>query len=457
MFRGKSRAAVAAILGCFTLLSAAAPATHGAAPHIHRAAASTQRSAESIVVRTLSPRDARAVAGFARSRGYAVRERVRSLHVLEISVPPGAEAQAVVAELAAHPQALYAEPVYAVAAADVPSDQLYTRQSDYLEPIHAPEAWDIETGRGEVIVAVLDTGIDASHPDLAGRIWTNTGEADGNGLDDDGNGCVDDLHGCSFVGGGGGCVSTFEAGVDDDVGHGTFIAGIVAANADGAGIVGVARGVTVLPVKVLDCTGVGDTLALTQGILYAAERGADVINVSLGGPDESALVREAVRIATEDHGALIVAATGNTGSSGVFYPARYPEVLAVGAASAENPDAPAPFTTSGSEVDVVAVGEGIVGTVPAAGCGGLFECIDNGPYAEASGTSFASPQAAGLAALMLSRRPGLTAAALQQTIKATATPLPPGDRPDWAGAGRIDMARALTPQFRIFTPGVTKN
>jgi len=181
------------------------------------------------------------------------------------------------------------------------------------------------------------------------------------------------------------------------------------------------------------------------------------VNISLGGPADSAILREAVGIAHDDYGVLVVAASGNSGAVGVAYPARYPNVLAVGAASGSNPDTRAPFSTTGPEIDVVAIGEGIVGTVPKSSCGVFLPCLAAGPYAVGDGTSFAAPQVTGLVALVLSRNPAFMADSLLGIVKATAHALPPGDRPDWAGAGRIDMLRALERQFRLGAPGVARN
>jgi subtilisin family serine protease len=143
----------------------------------------------------------------------------------------------------------------------VPSDPLYVaRQQWYYDLINAPEAWDVETGEASVVVAVLDTGIDATHADLQGVLWTNPFEIDGNGIDDDMNGCIDDLHGCSFAETSSEC--TYDSApnnkIEDDLGHGTMVAGIVAARTNKVGVTGVAPGIRVMPVKVLDCAGAGD-------------------------------------------------------------------------------------------------------------------------------------------------------------------------------------------------------
>lgn len=433
--------------------------TAGAASVAPVSAGATQTARPTtIVVRARRLEDLDRVSAFAASVGFTVSERIDGLKALRVEAPSGMTTAQAVKAFISRPGVLYAEPDYALHRADVPADPLYVKESPYLQAVHAPEAWDIEKGKPGVLVAVLDSGIDTSHPDLQGRIWVNPREIPNNGIDDDSNGCIDDVNGCAFVSDPSpGCVEKIDGAVRDDLGHGTFVSGIIAAaGGNGQGMVGVARNVTILPIKVLDCAGAGDALALAQGILYAAEMGARVMNVSLGGPTDSLIVHEAIRIAHDKYGALIVAAAGNTGSSGVAYPARYPEVLAVGAATA-SADKRATFSTTGPEVDVVAVGQAIVGTVPKASCNHFLPCLASGPYAVGDGTSFAAPQVAGLVALMLSRSPTLRADAILSTIKATADGVPTGDRPDWAGSGRVNMLKALKPQFRLGAPGVSRN
>jgi subtilisin family serine protease len=414
--------------------------------------------ATSIVVRASNAIYLDGIAAYAREHGYAVSARDDGLRAMSITLPRGTHVVTAISEFTFVPGVLYAEPTYQLYRADSPSDPLYGRQTAYLSKVRAPEAWDIEKGSPAVIVAVLDTGVDVSHPDLAGRVWVNADESAGNGSDDDDNGCVDDVHGCAFVSDPDpSCQGATSGVVRDDVGHGTFVAGIIAADGGNEGIVGVARNVTIMPVKVLDCSGTGTSLAVAQGILYAAKNGAKVINISLGGQMDSTLIREAVRVATDDFGVLIVAASGNTGREGVAYPARYDRVLAVGAASLPNPDKVASFSTTGPEVDVVAIGEGIVGPVPQTACTVFLPCIGGQAYATGNGTSFSAPQVAGLAALILSHRPGTPPGAVLQLIKNTAVAVPDGTKPNWAGEGRIDMADALAPQFRLGAPGTTRN
>jgi subtilisin family serine protease len=445
---------------CSAALLSWRPATHTSTANGPAAPQATAGAhpADTVVVRATDPAHVFVLATRATAEGYRIVGIEPALAALQLAPPAGLRAPDAASRWSEDPDVRYAEPVSRVVSADLPADPLFATQAAYLAPVRAPEAWDIERGRPEVVVAVLDTGIDRSHPDLQARVWTNPREQP-NGIDDDANGCVDDLHGCAFVADPEpGCAARANGDIADDLGHGTFVSGIIGASGDGGGMVGVARGVTIMPVKILDCVGGGSTFGLAQGILYAVQNGAHVLNVSLGGPVDSAFVREAIRIAHDEHGVLLVAATGND-EGRVAYPARYPNVLAVGAASVANPDVRAPFSPSGPEIDVVAIGEGVIGTVAAGTCEVFLPCVpgeDPGRHAPGNGTSFAAPQVTGLVALMLSRNRFLGPLQVASIIRGSAQPLPDGDRPGWAGAGRVDMLRALLPPFRLGAPGVSR-
>jgi subtilisin family serine protease len=412
---------------------------------------------EAIVVRARSNAALPTVEARAAALRFDVLSRVEEPPSLLLSLTDEATLEDAIAAFTAAEGVLYAEPAYPIRSHDLPSDPLFGQvQRQYLEPMGAPAAWDITTGSPNIVVAVLDTGLFTQHPDLVGRVWSNPREIPGNGIDDDRNGCVDDVNGCTFLHApDSSCAPIFGGNITDDVGHGTFVAGVIAASANGQGIVGVARNATVLPVKILDCSGNGNTFSLAQGILYAVEHGARVINVSLGGPVDSAYVRETIRIAREQYGAIIIAATGNSGGA-VSYPARYAEVLAVGGTTSAGNARPG-YSNSGPEVDVVAFSQGIVSTAAPTACG-RFNCLENDRnYALGDGTSFAAPIVSGLAVLMLSRNPLLSPDAIAAIMKATADPMPASDRPDWAGAGRVNMQRALQLPFRLGTPGSARN
>ncbi|MEB3329248.1 MAG: S8 family peptidase [Candidatus Sericytochromatia bacterium] len=268
-----------------------------------------------------------------------------------------------------------------------------------LSKIEAKAAWRVTRGVPETVVAIIDTGIDYNHPDLAGRV----------------------IKGRDF------------ANNDDDPmdghAHGTHCAGIAGASADnGIGIAGVAPGVSLMAVKVLSDGGSGSTDAVCSGIVWAADHGAQVISLSLGGPGGKQAKQAAVDYA-RSKGAVVVAAMGNNGANVAVYPGASKGVIGVGATTAE--DTRASFSNFGTWISVSAPGHQILSTVP------------NGGYAAYSGTSMATPHVAGLAGLVRSAYPGLEAEAVADAIQQGATDLgAPGFDPQF-GHGRIDAGRTL--------------
>ncbi|MGD9648418.1 MAG: S8 family serine peptidase [Pirellulales bacterium] len=268
-----------------------------------------------------------------------------------------------------------------------------------VNSINAPEAWaQGYTGQG-AIVAVVDTGVDLDHPDLVTQIWVNPGEIAGNGIDDDHNGYVDDISGWDF--------SDNDNTPDDGRGHGTHVAGIIAAAANGFGATGVAPGATIMPVRVLGSDGSGSSTAVAAGIRYAADNGADIINLSLGGSYSTAIL-SAIQYA-QQRDVLVVAAAGNDAGATPIYPARFSatlsNVVSVGAYSSSN-------TIAGFSNDV-----GTSGAVQVDAPGVyIYSTYPNGQFGLLSGTSMAAPQVSGLAALALSANGALGAAQLRTVI-----------------------------------------
>jgi subtilisin family serine protease len=268
-----------------------------------------------------------------------------------------------------------------------------------LNSINAPEAWaQGYTGEGAV-VAVVDTGVDLNHPDLVNQFWVNIDEIAGNGLDDDHNGFVDDVRGWDFAGG--------DDTPDDGNGHGTHVAGTIAAQRNGFGATGVAPDATIMPVRVLGDNGSGTAQAVAAGIRYAAQNGADIINLSLGGA-LSTVIQSAIQFAQQLN-VLVVAAAGNEYASTPGYPARFSatlsNVLSVGAHSSSN------------QIAAFSNDVGASGAVQVDAPGvGVYSTYAPDRYGTLSGTSMATPHVAGLAALALSANQNLTASALRTLI-----------------------------------------
>ncbi|HEX9009855.1 MAG TPA: S8 family serine peptidase, partial [Holophagaceae bacterium] len=226
------------------------------------------------------------------TRSHAVPE-VSRVYLLEAD--GGATPQSLLAGLRADPNVEYAEVNHVASASGLPNDPFLGSSGTWGQPyqdlwglqaIHAPAAWDTNSGNG-MVVAVIDTGVDYNHPDIAVNMWTNPGEIAGNGIDDDGNGYVDDVRGMDFVGPD---ATHPKVGADpmDRHGHGTHAAGIIAATGNnGLGVVGVAWGAKIMALKGLDDHGSGLDTTLAPAIIYAAKNGADVINASWGGPGQS--------------------------------------------------------------------------------------------------------------------------------------------------------------------------
>jgi len=390
-------------------------------------------------------------------------ERIDELGVSLVAIAPDTSPIEEAERYREMPEVEFAEPNYIFRADMTPSDPFYLgRQQWYYNLIGAPAAWDSQTGSASTVVAVLDTGIDKTHPDLKDSLWRNPGETPGNGVDDDGNGCIDDVNGCNFVGNVPSCPNIGNAPnnrPEDDEGHGTFVSGIIAAKANNnIGVAGVAPGVKIMPVKVLDCQGAGTALAAMQGLLYAARSGAKVVNISFGSDMESAILSNAIDQAYDQYGVTIVASAGNSSKGLVAFPARHPKVIGVSASDHRQPDAKASFSNWGTGVTVTAPGVDIASTVPANLCGIEWFCFGSKPYAVAKGTSFSSAIVSGAAALIVSSQPDITPAAVRDRLRFTAKNLPDETYSDWDGAGLIQIDQALVWQaYRIGLSGVTRN
>jgi hypothetical protein len=262
--------------------------------------------------------------------------------------------------------------------------------------------WRCGRGAG-VRVAVVDTGVDASHPDLDGRVTA----------------------GVAFDDGG---PRLGQGGVDPN-GHGTHVAGIIGAGDNGIGIVGVAPQVTIVPVRALRSDFTHSSRDVARGITWAADEGVDVINASFGANDTSTAVRTATSYALS-RGAVVVAAGGNAGPTGVVrYPAGYPRVLGISAVGESG--TLAPFSTRGPHIDLASPGTDIISTTPGGG------------WNWDTGTSMATAHVSGVAALVIGSRGRIGPAAMADRLMRTATDAGPPGRDDAYGAGRLDPVEAL--------------
>lgn len=316
------------------------------------------------------------------------------------------------------------EPNYFTNTQDVPNDSLFDRQwsldnPDYVNSdLHILEAWDIEPGSPDIIVAVIDMGFDITHEDLQESIWNNSDEIPGNGTDDDGNGYVDDIVGWDFVNQTNGLNSNDCDWQDEDndpttlkSSHGNRVLGLIGATTgNGIGIAGIASNCKTMLIRAGFYNAEGyqvlSTSAIIKGIIYAADNGARVINISSGSNRYSSSYKSALEYAT-NNGVLVVCSAGNEGSSSACYPAAYdiPGLISVGASTTR--DGKCSFSNYGNWVDVSAPGQYIVTT------------LLNDSYGETQGTSFAAPMVSGIAALIFSKYPDWTSAQVHDQIMNT--------------------------------------
>jgi len=288
-----------------------------------------------------------------RQLGGQAKETIPGIGVQVVIVPRG-RAMAMAKTYSSNPRVAYAEPDIVAQVVGDPDDSYFVYQWD-LTKVEAPQAWDVTTGSSSVNIAILDTGVDLDHPDLADKIVSN--------INFSSSPTVDDVHG-----------------------HGTHVAGIAAAMTNnGIGVAGLGYISTIMNVKVMGDNGGGTYSAIASGIIWAVDNGAEIINMSLGGSGYSSTLEDAVNYAWSK-GVVVVAAAGNDGSTSPIYPAYYTNCIAV--ASTDCHDARSSWSNYGDWVDVAAPGDGIWAT------------LKNSSYGYKSGTSMASPHVAGLAGLV---------------------------------------------------------
>ena len=314
-----------------------------------------------------------------------------------LSVDPSARDQ-MIRDLEASGQFSFVEPDYLAVPLAVPNDPVYS-QEWHLQTIQAPSAWDVTTGSTGVPIAMIDSGVDPTHPDLASKL----------------------IPGWSFL--------TGTADTHDVLGHGTQTAGTAAAiGNNAAGVAGVAWKNPIMPLVVLNSSDWASYSDIASAIMYAADHGVRIVNISIGGSSYSSTLQSAVDYAW-NKGTVVFAAAGNYASSTPIYPAGCTNVVAVGATDSN--DTLAGFSNYGTYVDLTAPGVNIVTTLSGGGYGGV------------SGTSFSSPITAGIAALVLSRNPSLTAQQLVTLLEQNSDDLGAAGYDQIFGWGRVNASRAV--------------
>ncbi len=394
--------------------------------------------------------------GVGLAQADAVRQEVSATQIKEFPrigvhhwrLPPGLTVEQAITALSAHPNVRYAEPNFLVRANVSPADPYFNSAQWPLNntgsnggtpdaDIDAPEAWDVQTGSADVLVAVIDSGIDYTHEDLAANIWVNPGETL-NGIDDDGNGYVDDIQGWDFA--------NNDNDPFDDRGHGTHVAGIIGARGNnGIGIAGVNWTVTLMPLKFLDAAGFGSIADAIEAVQYAASFDVPITNHSWGTGQKSRALEDAIAAS----GALTVASAGNDASSRKQYPAGYGLDNIISVASTDKYDELASSSNySTTWVHLAAPGVSVFSTVPTGNCA---LCTSFG-YLNLSGTSMAAPHVAGVAALLMAEDPEMDILTIRDRILASVDPLPSLAGKTVTG-GRLNAFNAIPhPPDIIVTP-----
>lgn len=370
----------------------------------------TVRQPDSVLVELKGQLTASSVDSLLRDVGGGAYEIRRIINRAIMKVPEGRSLDDFMDKLKANPLVRSVEPNGFLAAARVPNDSLYSYQQNWYEAMNLPAAWEKTTGGVGITIAVVDTGIRYDHPDIGNLAFG-----------------WDYVEGDNYP---------FDPGMPNEpvASHGTHVAGTIGALTNNlAGVAGVNWNVRIMPVRVLDTTGAGTVANVASGIWWAADAGADVINLSLAGPTDYEVLRQAVSYAA-GRGAILVAASGNDGLNSVSYPAAYPEVIAVGAA--ETPTKVAWFSNGGVGLDLIAPGYQVYST-------NYSSLTAQCNYEYASGTSMASPHIAGLVGLMLAN--GIAPSQVPEVLQETA--IRREDKPGWDtwfGYGFVNAYAAVT-------------
>lgn len=386
--------------------------------------------------------------------------------MFEIKIASGTDASAFVHDLQSTPSVLNASLNASQTPLVLPNDPyLHSRGSWWmyngyddlwgLKKVNAPAAWENTTGDSELVVAIIDTGIEKTHPDLKNRIWHNTKEIPNNGVDDDKNGYIDDVDGWNFIGD--------NNDIQDENGHGTHIAGIVGAEMNNAsGVSGVNAKSKLMILKVFDEEGAGNSLTTAKAIKYAADNGAKVINLSLAGESTRSVsgkmsYDEQMLLYAYQKGVTIISAAGNQAIDiENVSPANYPYTIAI--AATEPYDTPAEiFSNFGKKIDLSAPGADILSTFAPDGYLGKLGAmqsqiflstpytptLEGKKYAVMQGTSMAAGYVTGAASLLLSKYPALQPEAVRSILRLSASDIGKSGFDVQTGMGRLDIKKAL--------------
>ncbi len=378
--------AVAALVLCFSLVSA------------WGAGSGALFVEDELLVQTRVGVSNAAAAAAAKVAGATLSGEIEPLRIKHLKVPAQAR-ESVMAALARNPNFTFVENNYFASGSLVPNDDRYSSQW-HLPAINAAAGWEISTGSADVAIAIIDSGIDPGHPDLADKLIPGYNFLENNQV------------------------------TNDVLGHGTAVAGCAAAQSDNLiGVAGVSWNSQLMPLVVLNSENWATYYDIARAIIYAVDHGVKVMNISIGGTSSSSTLQNAVDYAWE-RGAVIFSSAGNSATSTPNYPAACGNVVAVTATTSS--DLPASFTTFGNWVDVAAPGSYILTT------------NRGGGYGSWNGTSFSSPITCGLASLVMSVNPALTNAQVVELIKAEADDLGAAGFDPYFGYGRINVSRTLT-------------